>query len=100
MMVCDLWKTLLNRGEENPLFFWRDNTGNELDLIWEKGNELIPIDIKSGKTIIPDFFKNLRYWEKLSGNPTGFVIYGGNQSQKRSTVQTILPWHQLPSLLE
>lgn len=100
MAVSDLWKTLLNRGEENTLFFWRDNTGNEVDLIWEKGNELIPIEIKSGKTIVPDFFKGLNYWEKLSGNPTGFVIYGGDQIQKRSTGQTILPWYQIPSIFE
>lgn len=94
MIVADLWKNRLNKGKENELFFWRDNTGNELDLLWEKENQLIPVEIKSGKTINSEFFKGLKYWEKLSGIPNGYLIYGGESSQNRSSGATVLPWNE------
>lgn len=94
MIVADLWKNRLNKGKENELFFWRDNTGNELDLLWEKENQLIPVEIKSGKTINSEFFKGLKYWEKLSGIPQGYLIYGGESPQNRSSGTTVLPWNQ------
>jgi len=42
--------------------------------------------MKSGKTVNSDYFKEIAYWNKLSGNPPerSFVIYGGDESQQRS----------------
>lgn len=50
-IVTEILKTRLNKGEEPNLFFWRDHHGNEIDIIIEEGEKLIPIEIKSGKTV-------------------------------------------------
>jgi len=28
----------MNRGEEHPIYFWRDSTGNEIDVLIDEGN--------------------------------------------------------------
>jgi hypothetical protein len=32
----------MNRGEEHAIYFWRDSTGNEVDVIIDEGDGLIP----------------------------------------------------------
>lgn len=85
-VILELLKGRYNRGLKENLYFWRDNTGNEVDCIIEQGNNLIPLEIKSGETISKDFFKGLRYWSKISvTSPSeAYLIYGGDLSQKRS----------------
>lgn len=60
LVIVEFLKRLFNRGKLNNLFFWRDNTGIEIDLLIEKDNKRLPVEIKSGKTISEDFFKGLK----------------------------------------
>jgi predicted AAA+ superfamily ATPase len=92
-VINDMIKTRYNRNEPMNLYFWRDNTGNEMDVVIDNAGNLYPIEIKSGKTIIPDFFKNFKFWEKMSGIEGGTVIYSGEQIQKRSNGLNIIPWN-------
>lgn len=98
-VITDMIKTRYNRNEPMNLYFWRDNSGNEMDVIIDHAGNLHPIEIKSGKTITPDFFKNFRFWEKISGTEGGTVIYGGEQVQKRSNGVKIVPWNNPESRL-
>lgn len=85
MMVADMMKNRLNRNERPRLYFWRDNTGNEIDLLAEDGSRLKPVEIKAGKTINDDFFRGLNYYNRLSkGKPShSYLLYGGDEDQKR-----------------
>jgi hypothetical protein len=64
-----------------------------MDCVIEKGMELMPIEIKSGQTINPDFFKGLSWWyENIENKPdNGYLIYGGEQNQVRSK-GNVLSW--------
>lgn len=74
------------------LYFWRDKLGHEVDLIIEKGyNQIIPIEIKSGQTISKDYFKNLKYFNKLKPCKTNYLIYTGKENQTREGIK-ILNW--------
>jgi uncharacterized protein len=88
-MISELYKIFLNRGERPPLYFWRDNTGNEIDCVIESGGTISGVEIKSGITINPDFFKGLIFWQKLTGNNTNWLLYGGNENQYRSDGNTV-----------
>jgi predicted AAA+ superfamily ATPase len=94
LVVSDLMKYRLNRAENPNLYFWRDNTGNEIDIILEKPEGLYPVEIKSGKTITNEFFKGLNRWSKISGQEKGSVIYAGDEIQHRSNGISVLPWNQ------
>ena len=91
MVVVDLLKKQLNQGKPNNLYFWRNKTGNEIDVLIDNFDELIPIEIKSGKTITNDYFKGLKYWNNLTGYTGGKVIYGGEDYQKRSNNIEVIP---------
>ena len=50
---------------------------------------------QSGKTVHDEFFKNLRYWLKLTGEKQGKIIYAGNENQKRSEGIEVISWEKL-----
>ena len=56
---------------------------------------LLPIEIKSGKTLNSEFFKNIEYWSKLSGAEKSVLLYAGDQNQKRTTGKEVLNWRNL-----
>ncbi|MEP7196242.1 MAG: ATP-binding protein [Saprospiraceae bacterium] len=95
MVVTELIKQRTNQGLPINLFYWRDKAGHEIDLIVDLGTQLIPIEIKSGQTINSEFFKNIKYWNKLSNQKESIIIYAGNESQKRSDGTLLVPFYEL-----
>ncbi|MBD3376493.1 DUF4143 domain-containing protein [candidate division KSB1 bacterium] len=101
MIVAELLKSCYNNAQKAPLYFWRDRTGNEIDILIEHALKLDPVEIKSGQTINPDYFKMLIKWSGLAGKRAGnaVLIYGGDQHQKRTTAR-ILPWYDAHKAME
>jgi predicted AAA+ superfamily ATPase len=93
MVVNEFIKEALNCGEEPELTFWRDKTGNEVDLLRRDGNCQIAYEIKSGATFSSDYFTNIGRWAHLSeATPEQCnVIYGGDKSLKTSLGE-VLTW--------
>ena len=97
LMISDFHKQYYNAGIINPsLYFWRDQNGRiEVDCIVDRGDILIPVEIKSGQTIVPTFFTSLLEWSKAAGSnakqPT--IIYGGDKNQTRSQAK-VIGWQQ------
>jgi hypothetical protein len=92
-VVSELYKRACHAGEEPDLFFWRDATGHEVDLLIVRGSQVVPAEIKAGETVAADFFKGLDYWRHLAGEPEGTaaLIYGGDRSYRRRGV-AVYPW--------
>jgi predicted AAA+ superfamily ATPase len=97
-VVLDLLKRRFNQAKASNLFFWRDSAGNELDILIDHSEQLIPVEVKSGQTVTPAFFKGLNYWQKITGSEGGYVKYTGNQLEKRSQRRTLLPYTDLPKI--
>lgn len=95
MVINEFVKNCTNQGVDINLFYWRDKTGHEIDLIIDEYPELLPIEIKSGKTINTEFFKNLIFWMRISGLSKAQLLYGGNQSQKYSSGIEVKNWRFL-----
>lgn len=94
-IISDFLKRSYNLGINQNFYFWRDNTGHEVDLIIEKPEGLIPVEIKAGKTITPEYFKGLHFWQKISGLKQGKILYAGEIEQKRSDGIEISGWKYL-----
>ena len=90
-VVSEILKSRLNQGKRSNLFYFRDNTGNEVDLILDYGNKFLPIEIKSGKTLASDLTKGLMFYKKI--NPKnclkGQLIYGGELSHTRAEIDLV-----------
>lgn len=95
MVITEMLKRRLNAGLQSDLYFWRDKTGHEIDLVLDDGTSMLPVEIKSGRTISPAFFSNLSYWTKLSGTTQSIVAYAGDETQMRSTGQRVINWRKL-----
>jgi predicted AAA+ superfamily ATPase len=97
-IISELLKSRYHAGFESNLYYWRDNTGHEIDIIVDQAGDLHPIEVKAGKTISSDYFKGLEFWNKLSGGKSGTVIYAGNMAQKRSTGYQVISLKDLHNL--
>jgi len=97
MVISEILKQRFNAGQTDNLYYFRDNIGNEVDLICDHGVEIDTVEIKSGQTIASDYFKGLRYLAKLTDairNST--LIYGGEKSYTREGIR-LLAWPDLAS---
>lgn len=101
MIIAELLKTQLNKGYSENLYYWRDKTGHEIDVLIERGLDKTVVEIKSSKTINKDYFKNIHYYSDLAGIPkeNSVVVYGGNDTQKRSYGK-IVPYSKACDLIK
>lgn len=67
-VVAELLKARCSRGLDPDLFFWRDNVGTEIDILFEEGQKLKAIEVKSGKTFSPEHATGLETWMRYSGS--------------------------------
>ncbi|MDI6753598.1 MAG: DUF4143 domain-containing protein [Thermodesulfobacteriota bacterium] len=51
LLLSEFYKAFAHRGEITPLYFWRDQTGHEVDVVIETGEKFVPVKIKSGETV-------------------------------------------------
>jgi predicted AAA+ superfamily ATPase len=98
-IINELIKTRFNKGLRSNLFHWRDVSGHEIDVVADHGSQSIGIELKSGMTVIPDFFKGLTFWQSLTKYDKCYVIYGGDEIQKRSNGMEVIPWNS-PAIRE
>ncbi len=86
LIISEFTKKFYNQGTDPSLYFWRDSHGHEVDCILDYGTTLIPVEIKSAKTINQRFFDGLHYWTELASvdKSQGYVVYSGSQSDERS----------------
>lgn len=94
LVVNEYLRSCFNSGKPSNLYFWRDSTGNEVDLLHDKAGTLYPVEVKSGQTVASDMFKTLNKWQTLSGSTvTPQLISGGTSMYKRNGVQ-VLGWKE------
>ena len=94
-VVSELYKHSLNQGQASPLYFWRDSSGHEVDLLVETPWGLRPIEIKSGSTFASDWLLGLTKWLKVSNEnkQVAQLVYGGDESYERSGVK-VWSWRE------
>jgi predicted AAA+ superfamily ATPase len=83
-ILIEKMKNTWNNNTHEKYYFWRDSSGNEVDLLIEDALNLNAVEVKSSKTIHPDFFKNLKQFAKIKPDVTSYLVYGGTEFQKRT----------------
>lgn len=91
LVVLEMLKYRYNHGKEAGLYHYRDSQQREIDIVFKRGSQLIPIEIKAAQTFNVQFFQGLKYFNELTQErcPQGYLIYSGTQEQ------TIDKWHVL-----
>jgi hypothetical protein len=80
LVVAELFKIYIHRGEEPALYYWRTAAGSEVDLIIETQDQLLPIEIKQSETLRPEMAKEILNFRKdFEGKAgQGYVIHPGS----------------------
>jgi predicted AAA+ superfamily ATPase len=94
-VVSELYKQRLNKGQNSNLYFWRDSSGNEVDVVLETASGLKSIELKSGSTFASDWLNGLSKWTQLSQEKQHppQLVYGGDESYERNGVQ-VWSWQE------
>lgn len=92
-VVAELVKASAARRRDPNLYFWRDATGHEIDILIDAGSRLIPVEVKSGRTVPPDAISSLQWWTSIPSNPNrgGVLVHAGTEDFDLGGVR-ILPW--------
>jgi predicted AAA+ superfamily ATPase len=80
-VVAELRKLFLHRGQRPPLYFWRAAEGREVDALIDFGVRRLPVEVKAGETLAGDALRGLRSYLAVSGDTTGLLVYGGDETR-------------------
>lgn len=100
LIINEFIKRAWNQGERRRPYFWRDSRGHEIDCLLTGGTKVTPVEIKAGKTMVDDYFKDIAYWRRLLNDEDaghGYVVYGGEMSLQTSNGRFIA-WKQLDQI--
>ena len=101
-IVSELLKGRFNRGLPSNLFFWRDQSGLEIDVLIEHGEVLHPVEIKSGATVTADSFVGLKRWCRLQDDCSGtapVLFFAGETPQNREGT-AVTPWRSIGTFVD
>jgi predicted AAA+ superfamily ATPase len=97
LIVLELLKARFNNGQRSNLFYWRDRTGNEIDVLLDQSSQVVPIEIKTASTFTTDFVKGINYWKKIKPQvKDAYVVYTG-KSNVFDSIQ-LIPWKEIEAI--
>ena len=95
LIVIEKLKQKLNHAKEPSLYYFRDNIGNEVDLLEDLGQQVHSYEIKLAQTLNSSLFKGLNFYKKLNPeNKKSFLIYTGKDKVQRYG-HTCMPYLQV-----
>jgi predicted AAA+ superfamily ATPase len=79
-VLMEIVKTILNRGQEPQVYFWRTATGVEVDIIVDSEGKLIPLEVKLSATPRPAMADGIKVFHQdfPSKMAPGYVITSGD----------------------
>jgi hypothetical protein len=98
-IINEILKNQLNQHLSPKNYFWNAAGSYEIDLLLDHGGRLLPVEIKSARTINNHFFDGLKYFQPISGaSPLdSYLVYGGDEVQQRS-IANVLSWKNLDKI--
>ena len=96
MIIMELIKQNHHNNLMKEFWFWRNSSGNEVDLITQDDDLLNIIEIKASSTIFPSSFKGIEYFTNLAKDDVGTksLIYSGLENEKR-TIANVISWFNI-----
>jgi predicted AAA+ superfamily ATPase len=91
LVVNELMKARFNQGLDPRLYFYQITGQNEVDLIYQRGHELIPIEIKSSRIFNSSLISGIKSFIRIVPdrcvNP--HLIYSSDEEMKVGDVQLL-----------
>lgn len=98
MIVTELKKNRFNHLQYGGLSFFRDSTGNEVDVVLEKEGSIIPIELKSSTKFHTSDIKNIQWFQKTFRMQGGLVLNAGSDHKYLTQDISLLGWKDVGDL--
>ncbi len=97
-IIAEAKKNRFNKDQSGELFFVRDAIGNEVDLVIQRGQELLPVEIKGSGRLKSDDTAGLKWFNRVFRQQGGVIIYTGNQDKDLGNQMSQLNWKSVVDL--
>lgn len=97
-VITEIKKNNFNAGQNEGLYYFRDNVGNEVDLITERDGELLAIEIKASAKVNSAMLRGLQFWKKYQPKSNCILLNGGKTQETMYGVMNVLPWTEVVNL--
>lgn len=77
LVIVECFKQQLNKGIKPNFYFFRDSNGLEVDLLWENGREIVPVEIKSASSYDKSLLKGLKKFSEIYQYQRSYLVFSG-----------------------
>jgi predicted AAA+ superfamily ATPase len=98
LVISEIMKNRFNKNQYGEMYYLRDSTGNEVDLVLEKDGNLIPVEIKSSDKFRSSDLKNLKWFQRLYRIKGGILINQGTENQELEDGIMNIGWAQVADI--
>ena len=95
--LSEIYKTLVHRGIDPRVYFWRTTAGTEVDIVVDLDTKLIPIEVKLSATPRPAMANSVKIFQNDYGNQAGhgYVVHPGDMNLPLGEKVDALPFAEL-----
>jgi len=96
-VLSEIVKTVMHRGFDPQVYFWRTIAGTEVDIVVETGGKLVPIEVKLSATPRLAMASAVKTFRRDMGDKAmlGYVIHPGSVTLPLGPGVTALPFAEL-----
>lgn len=97
-VITEIKKNNFNAGLNEGMYYFRDNVGNEVDLITERDGKPLAVEIKAATKINGNMLRGLQFWQKNQSGRNCVLLYGGNENKMATESISIAGWAEVINL--
>ena len=79
-VLSEIVKTLMHRGIDPQVYFWRTVAGTEVDIVVDIGGKLVPIEVKLSATPRPAMASSIKIFQNDMEDRSmpGYLVHPGD----------------------
>ena len=97
-VITEIKKNNFNAGQNEGMYYFRDNTGNEIDLITERDGVPMAVEVKSSAKVSGGMFRGLNFWQKYQPRGYSILLHRGTANEAVRDKISIVPWTEVVNL--
>lgn len=97
-VISEVKKNRFNAGQSGGLYYFRDNVGNEVDLITEKYGAPFAIEGKTSLNVKSNMLQGLHFWQEYQTTGHSVLLHAGKTNEVVNERLGIVPWMEVANL--
>jgi predicted AAA+ superfamily ATPase len=97
-VLTEIRKNSFNGGQNDGMYYFRDNTGNEIDLILERDGGTMAIEVKAAARVDGSMLRGIQFWKKYQPGSQCLLLHGGQKNEAISDLMHVVPWMDVSTI--